>query len=150
MDLESRVEVTRRHFERVNREVFAGDPAANPRLAVDVVEPAEVEGMHTLVLITPWTVNGMFFPGPDRGIPSGLDIGARRYPVFSNDLVEVGRYGSVNLLGDVSWATMTTIATSLDPLIPWFREAIRQTYAPSDVADPGRRALLFGRTVPHT
>jgi hypothetical protein len=144
MNLDARVRATFEYFDRVHREVFAGDPAANPRLTVQVVDPDEVEGVHTMVLICPWTVNGMFFPTSDQYLPDELEIGGRRHPVFANQLDELGRYGSVNLVSDVSCHTMNGITASLEPVLPWFRDAIRRLYIPTDVADPDRRALLFG------
>ena len=52
------------HFEGVHADVFRGDPAANPRLKVEVLDPEMAGDTPTLVLITPWTLNGMAFP-PD-------------------------------------------------------------------------------------
>lgn len=148
MDLDARVRMTFEYFDRVHREVFAGHPAANPRLTVEVVDPAEVHGVHTMVLICPWTVNGLFFPPGDRYLPDELEIGGRPHPVFPNHLDELGRYGSVNLVADVSCLTMAGIAASLEPVLPWFRDAVRRLYEPADtVAEPHRRALLFGKKV---
>jgi hypothetical protein len=145
MDLGTRVGRTLDYFQRVHREVFAGDPASNPRLTVQVVDPAEVEGVHTLVLICPWTVNGMFFPHADQYLPEVLEIGGRQHPVFGNEIEDLGRYGSVNLVADVSCHTMSGIAASLEPVLPWFHDAVRRFYTPVEIANPDRRALLFGR-----
>ncbi len=86
----------RKAFERVHREQFLGDRAANPRLAVEVIDAAVVDDTPTVVLITPWTINGLAFP-PDDELPEMLDIAGRRRPVFRVEMPEVGVFRSVNL-----------------------------------------------------
>lgn len=88
-------------FTTVHRTVFLGDPAANPRLPVDVLEPALVADTPTLVLLTPWTLNGLLFP-PDDAFPEQISVAERLRPVFVAELPPLGRYRSVNLVGDVS------------------------------------------------
>jgi [NiFe]-hydrogenase assembly, chaperone, HybE len=83
-------------FERVHREQFLGDPAANPRLAVAVLDPAVVADTPVVVLLTPWTVNGLAFP-PDDEFPAELEIAGRRRPVFRVEVPELGAFRSVNL-----------------------------------------------------
>jgi [NiFe]-hydrogenase assembly, chaperone, HybE len=83
-------------FERVHREQFLGDSAANPRLAVDVLDPAVVADTPVVVLLTPWTVNGLAFP-PDDEFPAELEIAGRRRPVFRIEIPGLGAFRSVNL-----------------------------------------------------
>ncbi|MFI6467952.1 hypothetical protein [Streptomyces sp. NPDC050538] len=51
--------------------------------------------------MTPWTLNGLIFP-PDDTFPDELVIAGRRRPVYVTELAPLGRYRSVNLVGDVS------------------------------------------------
>jgi hypothetical protein len=132
-------------FEAIHQRVFRGDPAANPRLKVEVVEPAFVEDVPTLILITPWTLNGMAFP-PDGMFPEALQVGGKQYPVYPHCLDELGPYQSVNLLSDVhelqSPGSARAVARSLgEP----FREAVASACRERTVPDPGRRDLLRGR-----
>jgi hypothetical protein len=83
-------------FERVHREQFLADPAANPRLAIDVLDPAVVEDTPTVVLLAPWTINGLAFP-PDDEFPSEIEIAGRRRLVFRVEIGELGAFRSVNL-----------------------------------------------------
>ena len=83
-------------FERVHREQFVGDQVANPGLAVDVLDPVVVEDTPTVVLLTPWTVNGLAFP-PDDEFPDAVEIAGRRRPVFRILMPELGAFRSVNL-----------------------------------------------------
>jgi [NiFe]-hydrogenase assembly, chaperone, HybE len=86
----------RKAFEQVHREQFLGDRAANPRLTVEVIDAAIVDNTPTVVLITPWTINGLAFP-PDDEFPEVLDIAARRRPVFRVEMPGLGAFRSVNL-----------------------------------------------------
>ena len=111
-------------FRGVQERVFSGDPSLNPRLRVEPVEPAWVEGVPTLVLITPWTLNGLTFPlgaGPDE-----LMVAAVPRRAYRGDVAPLGVYWSVNLVPDVSQLTSPGQARRLaasfaDP----FREAVR-------------------------
>ena len=94
--LDELVADVRAAFERVHREQFLADPVANPRLAVDVVDSAVVEDTPAVVLLTPWTVNGLAFP-PDDRFPEALEIAGRRRPVFRITMQELGAFRSVNL-----------------------------------------------------
>ncbi len=144
-ELRRLAETTEATFRRVHTDVFEGDPAANPRLKVEVVDPERVEGIPTCVLVTPWTLNGMWFPG-GQTFPDRLIVAGRPKPVFANELPDLGPYLSVNLVSDVSRlespAQARTIATTLGES---FREAIRRIVEEAQVADPGRRRLLRGR-----
>jgi hypothetical protein len=83
-------------FGRVHREQFLGDRAANPQLTVDVVDAAIVADTPAVVLITPWTINGLAFP-PDGEFPEELLIAGRHRPVFRVEMPELGVFRSVNL-----------------------------------------------------
>lgn len=116
-------------FERVHREVFLGDPVANARLTVDVVDIDVVRDMSVLVLVTPWTVNGLVFPSDDD-FPETLEIAGRRRPVFRVVLTGLPAFRSVNLpvetagLHDMGQAR--TLARSW---IPPLHQAIRTALA---------------------
>lgn len=133
------------HFESVEEEIFRGDPAANPRLKVEVLDPELVEDTPTLVLVTPWTLNGMAFP-PDDEFPASLDLGKRRYQVFRNDLEGIGFYCSVNLVGDVGNLHSPDAARGVGrPLGKMFRTAVAHARQESEVSDPNRRDLFKRR-----
>lgn len=135
---------TLEYFQRVHRDVFAGDPASNPQLEVEVIAPAVIAGAPTLVLITPWTLNGMVF-GELPGFPTKLPIGGKTYPVFANTLAELGPYRSVNLVSDVSAvdgpeAARKTARAFVQP----FQEAVATALEEAQIEDPDRRNLLRG------
>lgn len=133
------------HFQRVHEEVFRGDPAANPRLKVEVLDPEMAGDTPTLVLITPWTLNGMAFP-PDERFPDSLDINTRKYPVFRNDLEGIGPYCSVNLVADVSNLKSPDAARGVGrPLGEAFRMAVESSRERGTVEDESKRGL-FKRT----
>ncbi len=138
-DLRDRV---RRTFEDVHRRAFLGDPAANPRLRVEVVGAAMAGDTPVLVLITPWTLNGMAFP-PDGRFPERLTLEGRTFPVHANALEGVGDYRSVNLVPDVSSLPGPGAARQLaEALAGPFRDAVARAREQLAVPDPGRRRLL--------
>jgi hypothetical protein len=111
-------------FCGVQERVFADDPAANPRLAVETVEAAMVDGVATLVLITPWTINGLLFPAQDG--PTELTIAAAPRRAFRGDVAPLGVYWSVNLVPDVSRLTSPRQARTLaESFAEPFRDAVR-------------------------
>ncbi len=83
-------------FELVHRKHFLGDPVANPRLVVDVLDPAVVVDTPALLLLTPWTINGLAFP-PDDKFPEVLELAGRRRTAFRVEMAELGPFRSVNL-----------------------------------------------------
>ena len=141
MDIADR---THEYFEGVQREVFADDPASNPALTVEVIEPGEVGGLPVLVLITPWTLNGMVF-GEVADFPSVLTVGAREYPVFANTLPTLGPYQSVNLIPDVSSLEDQEAARkAARAYVQPFRNAVTKALEEVRVANPERRELFRG------
>ncbi len=94
--LEDLVASVRRAFDQVHRKHFRGDPTANPRLAVDVLDPAVVTDTPTVLLLAPWTINGLAFP-PDDQFPEVLELAGRRRMVFRVEMAELGPFRSVNL-----------------------------------------------------
>lgn len=129
-------------FEEIHRRAFAGDGAANARLKVEVVEAALAADTPTLVLIAPWTLNGLAFP-PDEDFPSHLVINKRRHPVFVTDVAGLGRFRSVNLVTDVSaLASPAEARTVAGALAEPFRDAVRRSRDDAGVANPSRRAVL--------
>lgn len=96
----------------------------------------------TLVLVTPWTLNGLAFP-PDERFPDSLTIGKRSYTVFQNDIEALGAYFSVNLMGDVSTLKSPEAARVVagqlgDP----FRRAVAKAREELAVPDEARRQLF--------
>lgn len=87
-------------FTEVYRTAFVGDPAANPRLSVEVVEAVRVLDTPTLVIVTPWTLNGLIFPTRD-GFPHELEVAGQTRPVFEVALPPLGRFRTVNLVSNV-------------------------------------------------
>ena len=135
---------TYEYFERIHRDVFAGDPASNPALEVEIVEPREVDSLPILVLITPWTLNGMVF-GDLADFPESLTVGAREYPVFAHTLAELGPYRSVNLVPDVSdFENQETARRVARAFVQPFRAAVARAHEKTQVQDPDRRGLLRG------
>jgi hypothetical protein len=111
-------------FRGVQERVFAGDPAANPRLAVEVVEAMVVDGVATLVLITPWTINGLLFPLGEG--PAELSVAAAPRRAFRGDVAPLGVYWSVNLVADVSRLTSPRQARTLaESFAEPFRASVR-------------------------
>ncbi|HEY6793212.1 MAG TPA: [NiFe]-hydrogenase assembly chaperone HybE [Kineosporiaceae bacterium] len=112
-------------FEDVHQRVFAGDPSANPRLVVETTEAAVVEGVPTLVLIAPWTLNGLIFPAAGGG-PAELMIAGSRRRAFRGDVAPLGVYWSVNLVPDVSRLSSPRQARTLaNSFAVPFRDAVR-------------------------
>ena len=141
MDIAGR---TYEYFERIHRDVFTGDPAANPTLAVEVPASGEVGGFPTLVLITPWTLNGLVFGDP-ADFPGSLRVAAKEYPVLAHSLAELGPCRSVNLVPDVSSldgqeAARRAARAYLQP----FRTAVGKALEEALVEIPNRRGLLRG------
>jgi hypothetical protein len=135
---------TFRYFDGVHREVFADDPATNPALTVEVVEPSQIAGCPTLVLITPWTLNGMVF-GDLEDFPPALTVGAREYPVFANTLPDLGPYRSVNLIPDVStFDDQEGARKAARAYVQPFRDAVTKALDEIQVEDRARRELLRG------
>ncbi len=94
--LDELVVSVRRAFDLVHREHFLGDVTANPRLVVDVLDPAVVVDTPVVLLLAPWTINGLAFP-PDDQFPDVLELAGRRRMVFRVEMAELGPFRSVNL-----------------------------------------------------
>ncbi len=86
-------------FAAIHHRVFWGDPAANERLRVEVVGGRTVAGTTTMLLITPWTINGLIFSAE---LPAVLVLADARRPGHVLGLPGLGRFGAVNLVPDVS------------------------------------------------
>jgi len=115
----------REAFERVHREQFLGDRAANPQLTVDVIDAALVEDTPAVVLITPWTINGLAFP-PDDEFPDHLEIAGRRRPVFRVEMAMPGVFRSINLpLEAASLRSMDQARTLAHSWAEHFHDAVR-------------------------
>lgn len=129
-------------YREINERVFVGDPIANARLRVEAVEPALAEDTPTLVLITPWTINGMAFP-PDEEFPDSLRIGGKSWTVFRHELEALGVYRSINLVSHVGCLDSHEQARELACAMgPRFAEAVDRVRRDVLVPDPSRRRLL--------
>jgi [NiFe]-hydrogenase assembly, chaperone, HybE len=116
-------------FRGVQERVFADDPAANPHLVVDAIEAALVDEVATLVLITPWTVNGLLVPRDDQG-PTELMIAGGLRRAYRGDVAPLGVYWAVNLVPDVARLTSPRQARALaGSFAEPFREGIRHWLA---------------------
>jgi hypothetical protein len=137
----------RQAFDLVHRKHFLGDPVANSRLVVDVLDPAVVVDTPTALLLTPWTINGLAFP-PDDEFPEVLEIAGRRRMVFRVEMAELGPFRSVNL--PLEAGSLRSMAQARGLTRSWtghFQEAVRGaraqrvhqlTSAPGQPADPER------------
>jgi hypothetical protein len=142
IDSELLMRRTLRRFTRVYDEVFRGDPAANVALEVEVAGSGVADDTPVLILITPWTLNGLAFP-PDDRFPSSLIVNKRRYPVFAHELDDLGRYQSVNLVPDVSNLTSQEDARRIAAeLVEPFLEAVTRFRHVAEVPNPSRRNIL--------
>ena len=141
-DIQQLVATTCAEFEQIHHNSFLGDPACNPKLIVEIVEPAMVDDTHTMILIAPWTLSGIMFPNKGKAI-SELVVGQRRFPVFENTLDSIGTYSSVNLVPDVGgFADREAAQHAAAALAAPFREAVARALQEQSVADPGRRGLF--------
>ena len=128
--LDALVTDVHRTFDRVHRERFLGDPVANPRLGVAVVDAALVADTPALVLLTPWTINGLAFP-PDDVFPATLTVAGRVRPAHRIDMPELGVFRSVNLPTET--AGLRDMAQAHALASSWaqpFREAVRAIRQP--------------------
>lgn len=139
-------------FTDIHDRVFRGDPAANPRLRVEVVGAAMAADTPVLILVTPWTINGLAFP-PDAEFPDHLDLAAKTYLVWSHELDGLGLYRMVGLLSSVACLQSPSEARELATAMaePFRRavEAVRRGVTAGDagVPDAGRRHFLQLRAI---
>lgn len=129
-------------FRHVHRAAFAGDPAVNPALDVAVTDVLMAADTPTVVLVTPWTLNGLAFP-PDRQLPARCEIGGASRLLFRNHLSGLGEYYSVNLVPDVSGIATQAEALKLALSLarPW-ADLIATSRGTEAVTSPARRRLL--------
>jgi [NiFe]-hydrogenase assembly, chaperone, HybE len=130
LQLDEIVGNARQAFELVHRKHFLGDPVANSRLVVDVLDPAVVIDTPTALLLTPWTINGLAFP-PDDEFPEVLEIAGRRRMVFRVEMAELGPFRSVNL--PLEAGSLRSMAQARGLTRSWtghFQEAVRGARAP--------------------
>ena len=135
------------HFDYTDRTIFAGDPAANDSLEVEISQKSMAHDTPVLILIAPWTLCGMAQP-PDGAFPDDLKIGHSHYPALRNEVASIGRYWSVLLAPDVSGYGSQDEARSLaERLFDPFRSAVEKArLEATEVEDSSRRRLLKGRT----
>ena len=112
-------------FRTVFERVFAGDPGVNAQLDVEAVEPAVVDGVPTLVMVTPWAMSGLVFPPGDGPVELVIAEVVRR--AVRGDVAPLGPYWSVSLVPEVSRLTgaeqARRLATSFaEP----FQDAVRR------------------------
>ena len=141
-DLQRLTASTKAAFEEIHHNSFLGDPLCNPKLIVEVVAPAMVAETPTLILITPWTLYGIFFPSEEQSITE-LVVGQRTFPVFESTGESISSYSSVNLVPDVcGLADREAAQHAAAALAEPFREAVARALREQSVADPDRRDLF--------
>ena len=118
-----------RAFRKIFMQQFKGDPVSNPNLEVDVIDAGQVVSsagvQHAVVLITPWTINGLLLPG--IGLPEQIQIAANLRPVFTLSNPDCGEYAQVALVPDVSAYTSQKQAhTIANSFVPVFIDAVRK------------------------
>lgn len=147
MSFEALVQSVEGYFQRIEREVFEGDPASNPNLTVEVMGADVALDTPVMIVITPWTVMAMAFP-PDGRLPAELRIDHRHYPVLANAVDAIGRYHSVLLIPDVSdYRDQTAVRDDAKALITGLLGAIEGWRNEKvGVADSERRALVRNLT----
>lgn len=146
MDLESRSRAVQETFDRIRRDVFEGDPICNEHLDVEVLEAAEVRGIDTMAVITPWSIIGICFPGEDVDLPDDLMVGLRPRRLLFNELPTIGRYASITLASDCEpFADMEAAREVVRRIAPAFRAALEREIEDATVERPDRRELLRGR-----
>lgn len=136
------------YFERVYRDVFAGDVASNPNLEVEVVDASMALDTPTVILIAPWTLCGLASP-PDGELPNRLKIGHQHYPTLQNEVEEIGRYWSTILIPDVTgYLDQSSAREDALAFAEKYRTAVEKVRMEStEVADESRRALLRNASV---
>ena len=138
-------------FTDIHERVFRGDPAANPRLRVEVVGAAMAADSPVLVLVTPWTINGLAFP-PDGDFPDRLEIAGKDHQVWAHELDGVGPYRMVALLVTVACLQSPAEARELaEAMAEPFRTAVADARTgpggDTGVPNPARRRFLQLRAV---
>src|SRR4051794_22198459 len=84
-------------FRAVHRRIFADDDAAvNRNLVVETTDASLVGDVATLVLITPWRLNGLIVPADGTG-PRELLVAGGLRPVHRGDVAPLGVYWAVAL-----------------------------------------------------
>ncbi|MGA7271236.1 MAG: [NiFe]-hydrogenase assembly chaperone HybE [Acidimicrobiia bacterium] len=152
--VDDRARKVRSYFEDIHEKVFAGDPAANPNLRVELVSSALAHDTPVLVVVTPWTLIGLAFP-PDGKLPSTLRLGASHYTVTANEVEELGPYFSILLVPDVSgYSSQDEVMAVARPLAEKLHMALESSrIETTQVVDGDRRALfkaMRGTTAPAT
>ena len=107
-------------FQDIHGRVFRGDPAANPRLQVQVVAAVIAHDTPAVLLLTPWTCNGLAFPA-DGSFPGEVVVAGRPLAARPVRVGPLGLLWSVNLVPDVSrFASQeTAIRTAASWAEPW-------------------------------
>lgn len=141
-DLERLAASTRAAFEETHLKNFRTDPTRNPRLTVEVVAPAMVDQTPTMILITPWTLDGLMFL-PEESTIRELMVGERRFPVLEDTLDGIGAYTCIHLVPDVrGLATQKAARHAAATLAEPFRQAVTRAFEEQSVANPDRRDLF--------
>ena len=120
-------------FELILQTRFAGDPAANMNVDIEVFEVGEIETptgtQNAFVVVAPWTMNGLLVPGD--GLPPQVLITEKARAVFNVELPGVGAVAQVNIVPDVSKYTAHSQAhTIAESFVPVWRDVLTQVFAP--------------------
>ncbi|MCP4376959.1 MAG: [NiFe]-hydrogenase assembly chaperone HybE [bacterium] len=76
--------VLERVFERIHRQVMAGIPLLNPAIKVQTLGFQEYQGRVIGILITPWVMNLIMFPGTEDDW-DGLELGKKQLHEFPSN-----------------------------------------------------------------
>jgi len=129
-------------FIGLGADVFAGDPAANPALDVEVIAERSIGEGVGVVLVAPWTITGMFFSEADA-FPEKLDVAGHPLRILENELPSLGRYRAVTLVRDIDAITSQEDAhASVAPFVEPFFAALTRIVEDGVPEDPSRRELF--------
>ncbi len=141
MDLEAARTSVERFFTDLDAGVFAGDPAANRSLRVEVVASEHVADGVVVAVVAPWTIAFVLFyedPFPDE-----LVLGGRRVPVLVNEAPGLGRYRSVTpIRGIETFETQEAAVTAAGTAMGSLCDAIVAVRDEARVEDPSRRSFF--------
>lgn len=124
-------------FRDIHDRVFLGDPAANPNLEVEVLGATSVGATAAMVLITPWTCNGLVFPA-DRTFPEKVSVGDAVVASRPIDLAgSIGRFWSANLIANVSrFSDQSAARRAAAAWVPRWVQAVESFCPPLAVSEP--------------
>ena len=129
-------------FAELERDVFSGDPAANPALHVEVVDTREVAGGIVVSVVAPWTITAVLL-FDDGAFPEMLVVAGRRLPVLTNEVPSLGPYRSVTLVRGVeTMRSQDEARRAVTNVLDAFIDAVARAREGAQVENPSRRRLF--------